>query len=69
MLGCPCGGWTVACPDEQGELVINSNGRFEMGRVIFLMSLSVTAVLATSEAAAQARVQYGRITQRRRRQP
>jgi len=33
-----------------------------MGRVIFLMSLSVTAVLATSEAAAQVRVQYGRIT-------
>ncbi len=33
-----------------------------MGRVIFLMSLAVTAVLATSEAAAQVRVQYGRVT-------
>jgi outer membrane lipoprotein SlyB len=62
MLGWPCGGWPVACPDEQGEFVINSNGRYEMGRLIFLMSFLVTAVLATSEAAAQARVQYGRIT-------
>jgi outer membrane lipoprotein SlyB len=33
-----------------------------MGRAIFLMSLAATAVLATSEAAAQVRVQYGRIT-------
>ncbi len=33
-----------------------------MGRVIFLMSLAATAVLATSEAAAQVRVQYGRVT-------
>ena len=55
-------GRPVACPDEQREFVINSNGRYEMGRVIFLMSLSVAAVLATSEAAAQVRVQYGRIT-------
>ena len=33
-----------------------------MGRMIVLMSLAATAVLATSEAAAQVRVQYGRIT-------
>ena len=33
-----------------------------MVRAIFLMSLAVTAVLATSEAAAQVRVQYGRVT-------
>ncbi len=33
-----------------------------MGRLIFLMSLAVTAVLATSEATAQVRVQYGRVT-------
>jgi outer membrane lipoprotein SlyB len=33
-----------------------------MGRVILLVSIAVTAAFATSEAAAQVRVQYGRIT-------
>ena len=33
-----------------------------MGRVILLLSLAATAVFATSEVAAQVRVQYGRIT-------
>jgi outer membrane lipoprotein SlyB len=33
-----------------------------MGRVIFVLSLAATAVLATADASAQVRVQYGRIT-------
>jgi len=46
----------------KGEFEINPNGRCEMGRAILLLSIAVTAAFAASEAAAQVRVQYGRIT-------
>jgi outer membrane lipoprotein SlyB len=46
----------------KSEFEINPNGRCEMGRAILLLSIAVTAAFAASEAAAQVRVQYGRIT-------